>query len=81
MPSLSPLSSAVTWSPWHEAPISGIAIDFGTSEPTLHNWLKTADVEDGARPGIVKEAAELRDARERTGKCNGATRASTTTEG
>ena len=50
----------------HEAPISQIAKDFGISEATLHNWLKKADIEDGARPGVTeKEAAELRDARKR----------------
>ncbi|MBE4719521.1 IS3 family transposase [Pseudarthrobacter sp. AB1] len=50
----------------HEAPISQIAKDFGISEATLHNWLKKADIEDGARPGVAeKEAAELRDARKR----------------
>ncbi len=43
----------------HEAPISQIAKDFGISEATLHNWLKKADIEDGARPGVTeKEAAE-----------------------
>jgi transposase len=44
----------------HEAPISQIAKDFGISEATLHNRLKKADIEDGARPGVTeKEAAEL----------------------
>lgn len=43
----------------HETPISQIARDFGISEGTLHNWLKKADIEDGARPGVTeKEAAE-----------------------
>ncbi|MDQ0820489.1 transposase [Arthrobacter sp. V4I6] len=47
-----------------EAPVSQIAKDFGISEATLHNWLKKADIEEGARPGVTeKEAAELRDAR------------------
>ena len=32
----------------HEAPISQVAEDFGISEATLHNWLKKADIEDGA---------------------------------
>lgn len=50
----------------HEAPIPQIANDFGISEATLHNWLKKADVEDGARPGVTdKEASALRDARKR----------------
>lgn len=50
----------------HEAPIAQIAGDFGISEATLHNWLKKADIEGGARPGVsVAEAAELRDAKKR----------------
>lgn len=50
----------------HEAPICQIAKDFGISEATLHNWLKKADIEDGARPGVsAVEAAELRDAKKR----------------
>lgn len=45
----------------HEAPINQIAKDFGISEATLHNWLKKADIEDGARPGLNEaERAELR---------------------
>lgn len=32
----------------HEAPISQIAKDFGISEATLPNWLKKADIEEGA---------------------------------
>lgn len=44
-----------------------IAEDFGISEATLSNWLKTADVEDGKRPGITNEAAEeLKELRRRT---------------
>lgn len=39
----------------HEAPISQIARDFGISEATLHNWLKKADIEDGARPGVTEK--------------------------
>lgn len=50
----------------HEAPISQIAKDFGIPEATLHNWLKKADIEDGARPGVTqKGAAELREAKKR----------------
>lgn len=49
-----------------EAPLNQIAKDFGISEPTLHNWLKKADIEDGNRPGMTKdESAELRDAKKR----------------
>jgi transposase-like protein len=44
-----------------------IAEDFGISESTLSNWLKTADVEEGARPGVSQDAAEeLRQLRRRT---------------
>jgi len=51
----------------HEAPINQIAKDFGISEATLHNWLKKADVEDGARPGLNEaERAELRALKKRT---------------
>ncbi|ULD38882.1 IS3 family transposase [Rhodococcus qingshengii] len=49
-----------------EAPLIQIAKDFGISEPTLHNWLKKADIEDGNRPGMTKdESAELREAKKR----------------
>ena len=52
----------------HEAPISQIAKDFGISEATLHNWLRKANIEDGARPCVTeKEAAELAHARKRSG--------------
>ena len=45
----------------HEATISQIAKDFGIAEATLHNWLKKADIEDGARPGLNEaERSELR---------------------
>ncbi|WP_143762107.1 IS3 family transposase [Isoptericola variabilis] len=43
-----------------------IAADFGISESCLTNWLKTADVEDGTKPGTTAtENAELREARKR----------------
>jgi transposase len=49
-----------------DAPLNQIARDFGISEGCLHNWLKKADIEDGARPGpTIAEAAELREARKR----------------
>jgi transposase len=49
-----------------EAPISGIAKDFGISESCLQRWLKIADVEDGVKPGVTQaETIELRDARKR----------------
>ncbi|MDJ0423525.1 IS3 family transposase [Dietzia kunjamensis] len=41
-----------------------IATDFGISESCLTNWMKTADVEDGVKPGTTAaENAELREAR------------------
>ncbi|MBB5831380.1 transposase-like protein [Brachybacterium aquaticum] len=46
--------------------LSVIAKDFGISESCLTNWMRQADVEDGARPGKFREdPAELRDLRRR----------------
>ncbi|MDT9594871.1 IS3 family transposase [Nocardioides zeae] len=43
-----------------------IAADFGISESCLTNWMKTADVEDGVKPGTTAtENAELREAKKR----------------
>lgn len=43
-----------------------IAADFGISESCLTNWMKTADVEDGSKPGTTtSDNAELRDAKKR----------------
>ena len=43
-----------------------IAADFGISESCLAGWLKTADVEDGTKPGTTAtENAELVAARKR----------------
>lgn len=43
-----------------------IAADFGISESCLVGWLKTADVEDGIKPGpTAAENAELREAKKR----------------
>ena len=43
-----------------------VAADFGISESCLANWLKTADVEDGVKPGTTAaENAELRAAKRR----------------
>lgn len=43
-----------------------IAADFGISESCLTNWMKTADVEDGIKPGTTSaENAELREAGKR----------------
>ena len=49
-----------------EAPMSQIAKDFGISESCLHNWVKRAEVEDGARDGLtLAEEAEVRDLKKR----------------
>jgi transposase-like protein len=49
-----------------EAPLTQIAKDFGISEGCLHNWMKKADLADGARPGpTIEQAAELREAKKR----------------
>lgn len=43
-----------------------IAADFGISESCLTNWMKTADIEDGVKPGTTAvENVELREARKR----------------
>ena len=43
-----------------------IAADFGVSESCLAGWMKAADVEDGARPGLtISEAADVRELRRR----------------
>ncbi len=43
-----------------------IAADFGMSESCLTNWLKSADVEDGIKPGTTAaENTELREAKKR----------------
>ncbi|WP_289017250.1 transposase [Aeromicrobium sp. REDSEA-S32_B7] len=43
-----------------------IAADFGISESCLANWMKTADVEDGLKPGTTAaENSELREAKKR----------------
>ncbi|WP_433861792.1 IS3 family transposase [Streptomyces sp. L7] len=47
-------------------PLRKIAADFGISETCLQNWMRQADVEAGARPGVTKaEADELREAKKR----------------
>jgi transposase-like protein len=49
-----------------EGPVAKVAKDFGISESCLHRWLKLADIEDGARPGVSREeSAELRELRKR----------------
>ncbi len=48
------------------APIAEIAKDFGISESCLRNWLRTADVEDGVRPGATRhDSDELRELKRR----------------
>jgi transposase len=43
-----------------------IAADFGISESCLTGWMKSADVEDGTKPGTTTaDSAELREARKR----------------
>lgn len=49
-----------------EASIAQVARDFGISESCLRNWLKTADVEAGVRPGTTRqESEELRELKRR----------------
>ena len=49
-----------------QAPLSGIAKDFGVSERSMSNWMKQADAEDGRRPGLTgAEQTELREAKKR----------------
>ena len=46
--------------------LKDIAADFGVSESCLANWMETADVEDGLKPGTTAaENAELREAKKR----------------
>ncbi|WP_248579449.1 transposase [Nocardioides sp. InS609-2] len=43
-----------------------IAADFGISESCLANWIKTADVQDGVKPGVTgSEHAENRELKKR----------------
>ena len=43
-----------------------IAADFGISESCLTNWLKSADVEDGVKPGTTAaQTAENRELKKR----------------
>ena len=46
--------------------LAQVASDFGIHEMTLSKWMRKADVEDGARPGVTSaESAELRAAKKR----------------
>jgi transposase-like protein len=49
-----------------DTPVKQVAKDFGISESCLRNWLHSADVEEGAKPGVTQaESAELRESRKR----------------
>ena len=46
--------------------VEQIAKDFGVHPMTLWKWLRQADVETGAKPGVTRtESAELRELRRR----------------
>ena len=46
--------------------LEAVAADFGIHVMTLSNWIKKADVEEGARPGVTSaESAELKAAKKR----------------
>ncbi len=46
--------------------LSQIARDFGISESCLTNWIRQADVDDGAKTGVTKaEADQTRELRRR----------------
>lgn len=46
--------------------LAQVAADFGVHEMTLQKWLRQADVEDGAKPGVSSDAAaELRELKRR----------------
>jgi transposase len=46
--------------------IEQIAADFGVHPMTLSNWMRQADIDDGAKPGrSTSESGELRDSRRR----------------
>ncbi len=59
-----------------QAPLSQIAKDFGTSEGSLSNWLKRADVADGHRPGLPDEAGRRLTALVVVGRSRGSCRSS-----
>ncbi|GAB3995568.1 transposase [Nocardioides marmoraquaticus] len=46
--------------------LAQIAQDFGVHEMTISKWIRQADVEDGARPGVTtQESRELRELKRR----------------
>ncbi len=49
-----------------DASFAQVAKDFGISESCVQNWVRKAEVEDGARPGAKQaETDETRELRER----------------
>jgi transposase len=49
-----------------ETPLTQIAKDFGIGYQTLLSWIKRADIEDGAKPGVKRaEAEEVRELKKR----------------
>lgn len=49
-----------------DALLSQVANDFGISQSCLRKWLRSADVEDGTRPGVTRQDSdELRELRRR----------------
>ena len=42
----------------HEMPMSQIAKDFGISESCLFRWVRQAEVDAGARPGVTTSESE-----------------------
>jgi transposase len=49
-----------------ETTLARIAKDFGISESCLTGWMKKADIEDGAKPGLTDvDRAENRDLKKR----------------
>jgi transposase len=46
--------------------VEQVAKDFGVHPMTLFRWLRQAEIEEGAKPGVSRaESAELREARKR----------------
>ena len=46
--------------------IEQIAKDFGVHPMTLQTWMRRADIDEGAKPGVTRtDSAELREARKR----------------